>query len=538
MVKSAMNDDMSKYKEIFLSEAHGLVHGMNVTLVQWEKSPNKKTNLQDIFRMAHTLKSIAATMRYQHIAELSHAIEDLLDAIRNDLIQLSDCTDLLFNCIDFLKGSLTHLSEGQPELEAPQLIQKIKTLLTSDVKVSRDATMIPAHSTIESISTIEVKVERLDKLLNLTKELLINKMKLETLSESIQSSELTSTVDIVNRTISELQYHVMQIRLVPIGFVFDRFIRLIRDLAKQQKKEVELQTEGASTELDRSLIDAIGESLAHLLKNAVDHGLETPKVRIEAHKPSTGKILLTAKRIKESILIEVSDDGRGLDLPAIKKEAMNKKILTSPASREEIINSIFSAISTSKKVTAISGRGLGLCIVKKKIETINGTIEVTTEERKGTKFSLTIPLSLAVILVLLIKHANDTYAIQLDSVERLLMVHSKDIKGFINDEAFIYNNKSIPILRLSKLFNLKVSSYLERQSMIVLRKDGSLLGLIVDHLMTTEEIITQPLNAIIKRSKFFSGTALLGSGETILVLDVEQLFLSHSGFKKEESAKI
>ena len=233
-----MNEDIKKYMEAFLSEANAHIKNMNLALINWEKHPDNKKNLQDIFRNAHTFKSISATMGFQKLANLNHAIEDLLDAIHTKKIPLKKCINLLFNCFDFLKENLKEISGGQPELDTEAIIEKINLVLTNNEKQATDLSSIESFSSMESITSIEVNVDRLDKLLNLTKELLINKMRLESLSETIQSSELTATVGILNQTLNELQYYVMQIRLVPIGFVFDRFSRMVRDLAKQQKKQV------------------------------------------------------------------------------------------------------------------------------------------------------------------------------------------------------------------------------------------------------------------------------------------------------------
>ncbi|WP_454784173.1 chemotaxis protein CheA [Legionella sp. WA2024007413] len=520
-----MNEDINKYMEAFLSEANNHIKNMNLALINWEKHPGNKKNLQDIFRNAHTFKSISATMGFQQIANLNHAIEDLLDAIRTKKITLKKCINLLFNCFDFLKENIKKIAKGQPEFDTASLIEKINLILTNNEKQGADLSSLELFSGMESITSVEVNVDRLDKLLNLTKELLINKMRLESLSETLQSSELTATLGSLNQTLNELQYYVMQIRLVPIGFVFDRFSRMVRDLAEQQKKQVEFYTEGREIEVDRSLIDAISESLAHLIKNAIDHGLETSEIRKTRRKSVEGSIKLRAKRQKESVVIEVSDDGAGLDLEAIKTIAVRHNLLSTTAAKAEVTKAIFSGISTAEKVTDISGRGLGLSIVKQTIESINGSIEVETEKGKGTQFIIKIPLTLTVILVLLIRQGNQIYALPLNSIERLITIPYQDIASLLHQESFVYDEMNVPLLRLSVIFKEKVTLEESRQFIVVLRKEEELLGVIVDSLLTTEEIITQPINPTIRGSKLFSGTALLGSGETILIIDVDELFL-------------
>lgn len=534
-----MTIDMNKYKEAFLSEAQAHVNAMNVALVELEKTPKNEKNLHVIFREAHTLKSISAAMDYQNTAKLCHSIEDILDAIRNKKISCSACVDILFSAFDFLKETLNALLAGKPELESQSIMLTINNFLKNEDVNENETDQTRAMentqiNSIEKITSIDVKVERLDRLLNLAEELLVLKMKLESLSAEIQSPELTATVDMVDRSIAELQFQVMQIRLVPIGFVFNRFIRLVRDIAKQQKKEVDLQIEGAEIELDRSLIDEISQALAHLIKNAIDHGIESSEIRLAAKKPAQGKIWLSAKRKKESLTIEVSDDGIGLDFEAIKAKAIEQHLLTSSATHEEIINALYTGLSTSKKVTAVSGRGLGIPIIKQKIESINGKIQVKSEKDNGTTFILNIPLTLAVVQVLLVKSSSRTYAIPINNIERLLTISDNDIKGVFDNEALIYNEKNILILRLSKIFGVSASpSDVNNLPTVVIRKEENALGLIVDSLYSTEEIVMKPINRMIKGSKLFSGSAVLGTGETILILDTEQLFLMSTGLNKK-----
>lgn len=534
-----MNADMNKYKETFLSEAYTHVNGMNLALVDLEKTPENEKYLSAIFREAHTLKSISAAMNYQQTAKLCHSIEDILDEVRHKKIPVSDCADILFSTFDFLKETLNALSVGKPELDSQFIMQKINNFLKSGNDIEGEENQIHSieniqTNAIEKITTIEVKVDRLDRLLNLAEELLVTKMKLESLSTEIQSPELTATVDMIDRSIAELQFHVMQIRLVPIGFVFNRFIRMARDIAKQQKKEVDLQIKGAEIELDRSLIDEISEALAHLIKNSIDHGLESPEVRLAEKKPATGKICLSAQRKKESLLIEVSDDGAGFDFEAIKAKAIDQHLLTSVATHEEVVSALFSGLSTSKKVTAVSGRGLGIPIIKQKIESINGKIQIKSEKGHGTTFMLKIPLTLAVIQVLLVKSSGRTYAIPINNIERLLTISQDEIKGIFDNEAIIYNEKNTLILRLSKIFGVNtLHANLNHQPIVVIRKEENALGLIVDSLYATEEIVMKPISKIIKGSKLFSGSAVIGTGETILILDIEQLFLTSAHFKKK-----
>jgi len=300
---------------------------------------------------------------------------------------------------------------------------------------------------------------------------------------------------------------------------------MVRDLAKQQKKEVNLEMQGSDIELDRVVIDEIGESLVHLLRNAIDHGIETSEVRKKDGKLVQGTIRLTAKRTKSFVIIEVSDDGRGLDLEDIKNIAVKNQILTPQATTEELIQSIFFGVSTTKQVTAVSGRGFGLNIVKNKIESLGGSIKVESEPQMGTTFTLEIPLTLAIIKVLFAKAGGRIYAIPLVNIERLVMVENANIKGMLNYEAIVLDEEDIPITRLNTLFDAP-SSGLPKQPIVIVKKGEDRLGLAVDAFLTTQEIVIKPLNKLVRDNKYFSGSTIIGSGEAVLILDVTNLILT------------
>lgn len=526
-----MSEDLIKYKETFLSEAKERISSMEKSLLKLEKKPAKTEFLSAIFREVHTLKSMAATMDYNNMTKLCHAIEDVLDAIKTKKITANKCIDAMFECFDTLELSLKELSRDAEELNTDALVQKLQILITQK-ETSADYVDKSAAPAVTKVESIEVKVERLDLLMNLAEELLINRMRLDSVEEKLQNPELSTVVDTMGRLVSDLQYNVMQSRLVPIGFVFSRFPRMVRDLAKQQKKEISLEMQGSDLELDRVVIDEISESLVHLLRNAVDHGIETPEVRKKAGKPAQGTIRLTAKRTKGFAIIEIADDGQGLDLEDIKKTAVKDKILPPQATKEELIQSIFFGVSTTKKVTAVSGRGFGLNIVKNKIESLGGSIKVESEPKKGTTFIIEIPLTLAIIKALFIKAGGRTYAIPLASIERLVTVDREDIKGMLNYEAIVLNEEDIPMTRLDTLFNVP-SLGLERQPIAIVRKGTEQLGLAVDAFTTTQEVVIKPLNKLVRKNKYFSGSTIIGSGEVVLILDVSNLMLSKRKVVKE-----
>ncbi len=523
-----MSEDISKYKDTFISEAKEHISSMEKSLLGFEKKPAHTKFLDNIFREVHTLKSMAATMDYQKMSQLCHAIEDVLDAIRKKKIGSEKCIDVLFECFDILESSLKEISSDAEELDTQALVEKLQ-MLTVQKEVTSDYADKSAVSEVRKVETIDVKVERLDLLMNLAEELLINRMRLDSVKEELQNPELSAALDTLGRLVADLQYNVMQSRLVPIGFVFSRFGRMIRDLAKQQKKEVSLEMQGGDIELDRAVIDEIGESLVHLLRNAVDHGIETPEERKKTGKPAQGTIRVTAKRTKSFAIIEVADDGQGLDLEDIKTTAIKNQILSPQATTEELIQSIFFGVSTTKKVTAVSGRGFGLNIVKNKIDSLGGSVKVESETHKGTTFTIEIPLTLAIIKALFIEAGGKTYAIPLASIERLVTVDRKNIKGMLNYEAIILNEKDIPITRLDTLFDAP-SLESQKQLIVIVRKGTEQLGVAVDAFLTTQEIVIKPLNKLVRENRYFSGSTIIGSGEVVLILDVANLMLTKREF--------
>ena len=528
-----MPQDVAQYTELFLSEAKQHLLAMNQALLKLEKSPGKTERLDDLLRALHTLKGMAATMDYDHTARLCHAMEDVVDAIRKHTLQVAACVDVLFECLDAVEATLKALRQNRAELETTALIGKLRALATREAehgtgdkgRGSKDEETDSPSSVVEKMHRIEVKVERLDALMNLTEEFVMTKMRLDRAKERLKDPELEAAVESLGRFVSELQYQVMQARLVPVRFLFNRFPRMVRDLAKAQHKDVDLQMEGEALELDRAVIDEIGESLVHLLRNAVDHGIETPEERRRAGKPSCGTIRLIATQTKEFAVIRVVDDGAGLDVEAIKAMALKGGLLKTGATKEEVTEAIFAGLTTTQQPTAVSGRGLGLNIVKKTIESLGGAITVSSEPRQGTTFTLEIPLALAVIKTLFVEVGGTQYAIPLANIERLVTVTDTQIKGFLEHEAIVLNGTDIPITRLHDLFDVPRRA-LEQQPIVIVRKGEELLGLGVDRLLTTQEVVIKPLSRLVRETRYVAGSTIVGSGEVVLILDVTNLILS------------
>lgn len=400
--------------------------------------------------------------------------------------------------------------------------------------------------------TVRTSVERLDNLMNLVGELITDRNRLfqirsnfeQRLRGDPQVEELTQTTLHIGRITDQLQEEVMRIRMLPIANVFNKFPRLVRDLARKAGKQVELVVRGEETELDRSVIEEISDPLIHLLRNAVDHGLETPEERRAAGKPERGTILLTARHEESRIILTVEDDGRGIDVERIKASAVQKGLLTAAEaaalSRDEAINLIFRpGLSTAKVVTDVSGRGVGMDIVRANIERLNGTITVETWPGQGTQFQITLPLTLAIIPALLVRVGESTFAIPLATVMETLRVPLTGIQTVKGKQVTQLRQHVLPLVRLSQVLGFRTNPSPhpplpiregkgyngQRQEYVVAVRWGRLeMGLLVDALVGEQELVIKPLGRLIGETPGISGAAILGDGRVALIVDVPGLF--------------
>ncbi|HIE33725.1 MAG TPA: chemotaxis protein CheA, partial [Candidatus Altiarchaeales archaeon] len=339
--------------------------------------------------------------------------------------------------------------------------------------------------------------------------------------------EFEKTIDQLSMLTEDIQYEVTEARMIPIGQVFNRFPRMVRDIAKKEKKKVDFSIEGSNIKLDRTILDKIGEPLIHLLRNAVDHGIETPEGRRKSGKDETGKIKLSARREKNSVIIEVTDDGAGFNPNRIREVAIKKGIINEKEaksmSRKEIFELPFlPTFSTSEKVTDISGRGVGLDVVKTRIEEMSGSIKMENQTGKGTRFILELPLTLAIIKCLLVCAGENKYAIPLINISRIVKVKSDGIKHMEGNEIFILDQEDIPLFRLRELFNIPLDRRGDIITVIVERSDGK-VGLGVDRIVGEQELIIKPVAKALKKIKGIAGATILGDGQPALVLDVATL---------------
>jgi len=378
-------------------------------------------------------------------------------------------------------------------------------------------------------SKIRVDIKLLDQLMNSVGELIITKSRLKMMSKEFADREMLITLDQLEHLVNEIHTNLMVARMLPFEIIANRFPRVVRDLSMRAGKEIEFKVSGSEIELDRVILDDIGDPLIHILRNAIDHGIESPAERAEKGKPGKGRINLTATREKESVYIEVDDDGAGIDPQIIKQKAVEKGILNPEQSEilsdDEIIQFIcVPGFSTSETITDISGRGVGMDVVKTQIESIGGTLDITSELGKGSRFSLKLPLTVAIIDVLLTRQNKSMFAFPLSKVDRTLEVSSKNIIVSRNQTLLETAEGIIPLLNLAKVLNMENHTELPSVlNVIIIELKRKKTGLIVDELLGQEEMVIKPLGPPLERIKGFSGVSILGDGQPVLILDILNL---------------
>jgi two-component system chemotaxis sensor kinase CheA len=379
--------------------------------------------------------------------------------------------------------------------------------------------------------TVRVDIEKLDVLMNLVSELIIAKNSLVAAAGQEQNSNsgFNEQIEYLESVTTNLHESVMKVRMVPIESVVQKFPRMIRDLSKTLNKKMELYMTGEETELDRTVVDEIGDPLMHLLRNSADHGLEDSELRIQRGKPPVGSIFLDAYQDGNNVVIEVRDDGNGIDIEAVRNKAIERGTITPEQAanmgEKEVIDLLFlPSFSTAKKVTDVSGRGVGLDVVKSKIESLSGEVEVKTKLGEGSTWTIRLPLTLAIIQALMVVVGNEKYAIALGSIQAIEDIMPEDIKLVENKEVINLRGTVIPLIRMNELLDIESSRPADESLIVVIVKKGDkMAGLVVDELLGQQEIVIKSLGAYIKQCKFISGATILGDGEVALILDANAL---------------
>lgn len=681
--------DTTEYLGVFLDESREHIESLYEQLLNLEKNPDEKEIIDEIFRSAHTLKGMSATMGFNDLSNLTHKLENVFDAIKQEKVFAEpSMIDVMFEAVDMLNEMVEDIASGgdgakdvteivehlkgivhpgesnareaKDEKQAAsekegsksevscslkwidsvdeyeltilresvdqgffnyeiqvtihencllkgarvfmvfELLEKMGEIVKADppveeleeekfeqsftlLYVSKEETDVIRSkifkiSEIEAVDihqldpaifenkaaeenkkklaennqsekkaatktkktskkessvtnkTIRVNIERLDTLLNLFEEFVIDRGRLQQIASELNHRELTETVEHMQRVSEDLQNVILNIRMVPIETVFNRFPRMIRQLSKDLNKDVRVEIIGEETELDRTVIDQIGDPLVHLIRNALDHGIETPEARKQKGKPAQGMLRLEAYHSGNHVYIEITDDGAGINREKVLKKAIEKGIvdekksdqLTDQQVAELILSSGF---STKEKVSSVSGRGVGLDVVKDTIVSLGGKISIDSELHRGTTFSIQLPLTLSIISVLLIELQEEKYAIPLSSIIETAVIHKSEMKQIHQNKVIDFRDKIIPLVFLNDVFSVPSSGKEEDDylSIVIVKKGEQLTGLVVDSFIGQQEVVLKSLGKYLQNTFAISGATILGNGEVALIIDSNQL---------------
>jgi two-component system chemotaxis sensor kinase CheA len=535
--------DVSKYKQAYLDEAKELVEQLNNSLLELEKNPDDAAQIDVLFRVAHTLKGMSAAMGYDNLTDFNHKMEDALSIIRAKKYKATAIfTSLMFQCCDVLEALLQDIEEDKES--NIDLAPYIKALEQKDIFEEGSATALnetgSAKALIPDTRTLRIKSSHLDHLVDLTGELVIERERLEQQIMQLDKPEVEASFNSLKAVISELQQEIMLSRVVPVRNIFSRFNRLVRDAAGPLGKKINFKTQGEEIEIDKTILDDVAEALVHLLRNAVSHGIEPADEREKAGKPQEGEINLIAAKEKDHILIEVKDDGKGIDAQNIRNKIVEKGFLNEEEASlltesETFLFLTRPGFSSQEETSDLSGRGVGLDVVKEKIERMGGRLEIRSKKGEGTIFFLRLPLTMAIIQVLLTELNKQIIAIPINNIIEAISLSDCQIKTVQGNEMAIIHDKVLPLLKLRDVFGINNNDFksLDNSYAVVVESGSHKMGLAVDRLLGRREIVIKPLSEIFKTNKAIGGATVLGDGKVALILDIRSLFEKEEIFKKE-----
>jgi two-component system chemotaxis sensor kinase CheA len=529
--------DTGRYAKLFLSESRENLSEINNALVELERGGSIAA-IDRLFRAVHTMKGMGGAMGYAAVSELSHELETLLDRLRTGSLSVTPVImDTLFAGVDALEqavGLATAATPSQPDVT--DILTRIRTASSEESPqtfTTEFAIMAVAKNAEEAKAPvakahhhIRIDSRRLDALMNLMGELVIARDRIAQIAERVGDEALEEAILRASQIIATLQNEIMNSRMVPVWQVFDRFPRVVRDTARSLGKEVEFRIEGKEIELDRSMLDEMGEPVLHLLRNSLDHGIETPAERKKAGKPPIATLTLTAERDRATVLIRVTDDGRGIDQAKVLPRAKKLGIIdpgTTKLSEEELVRIISRpGFSTAEKVTEISGRGVGFDIVASKVRALGGSLEVHTDSGLGTNVSMRLPLTLAITRALIARVDNEIYAIPITHVLETFALSQPMLQEVKGKEVVAIRDDVFPAIWLREKVGLAASNNAGGQVVLVELADRR-AALIVDEFTGQQEIVVKQFDGVNGSRTLFSGATILGDGAPALIIDASTL---------------
>lgn len=529
VIKSAINDDYQAYSVSVRLEEDSLLKGPRAFLIM-----EKLEQEGDILHTEPTTEALEAGdfdsdfhVIYLTKNDKDRVLENLMGNSEIDKIKVEYFDEdrhmlgeQTFEAlpIEEIVASEESISEGVV-IEEPEAQAVNETVQVESVTKSAQQ----HHNNHNNNQSIRVDLSRLDLFLNLVSELVVYRNQLEEVSTRANIADIKESLEQVSRLTSELQDLVLKIRMQQVKVVFSRFPRMVRDLSNELNKEMDLIITGEETELDKTVVSELSEPLVHLLRNSVDHGIETPEERERLGKDRKGTILLSAFQEGNQVMITIEDDGKGLDPAVIGASAERKGIYTDGLSEEEIQQLIFHpGFSTAKEVTNISGRGVGMDVVKSKITSLGGTIELRSQVNVGTRFIIKLPLTLSIIEALMVRIGNENFAIPLDIVERVVMIREEEIEETLNEEVYEFQGEMIPIIRTNELLGVE-TMHTGKHYAIIVNIDQRYYGILSDELIGQQEIVIKKIDNILQQIRKYQGATILGDGSIALILDINAI---------------
>lgn len=633
--------DLSKYTKLFVTESREYLRTLNEAMLELESDHGKKDLVDQMFRACHTMKGMAGMMNMPAVSELSHALEDVLAAVRDGkIVPEGEVAETMFEGFDALEGMVNSVEKGDPIQPAERLVERLRNLpekakkaaapskerkqaeqkgkketepqvvqvhvafhrkcalpaaramviikeleksahiratdpsedeiehekvfeelvvdlepgehmdvsldrvvAMTDVeevrvgpkgapaeqlrRISKAAAAAPTQDAAP-VQTVRVGMDKLDELLDDVGELVISRSRLVERASTKDDMELQEISSLIDKLTSEIQSKVLGIRMIPLDLVMSRFPRMVRDLSRSQGKEVEFLVEGGDIELDRTVVDRIADPIVHIIRNCIDHGLETAEERAKTGKRAKGLIRIAASKQQDHVLIEISDDGKGIDFDTIRKAAVSRGVMTKEqadaALGRELMELLFRpGFSTKAEVTEISGRGVGLDVVKRGVEELGGTVMINTTKGAGTTISLWLPFTLAIIDAMLVTVAEQMYAIPMSVVAESHSFEHADIRQIRTREVVQLRGEVLPLIRMRDFFSIPRRSDDPSVNAMVVQSRERRAALAVDELLGHQQIVVKGLDRRLRRTKGISGGTILGSGNIALILDVDTI---------------
>lgn len=537
-----MIDELAEIREAFAIESVEMLAEMESSLLALESNPTVGDDFNRLFRAVHTIKGSASIVSADQLEVFCHALEHLLVKVREDQLPLTkDLLTLCLQCHDHARNLIASFESAETELPPrhDQLLTMIAQwqapVVFAAAPTEPDMLQTDEVNTEESAASqkvVRVDAQKLDQLINLVVELVTASSELESHVKQTGDNTSLESASAVSLLVKRIQERAMVFRMVPVGDLFRRFQRLVHDLSGSTAKKIQLITAGAETELDKVMAERLREPLVHLIRNAIDHGIEPPAERQAAGKPATGTIRMNAFQEAGSIVIEVQDDGRGIWRERVLKRAVERGLIRplEAADRDPLALIFEPGFSTMEEATMLSGRGVGMDVVKRTIEELRGKIDVTSIEGQGSCFQLRLPLSLALIDGFMVAVGNDSYILPMELVDETIDLPAEaaaelELRGYLN-----IRGEALPCLDLRTIVTPAEPPPLSRFAVVV-KHDGRRIGLAVDMLMGEVKAVIKPLGRIYRGARIISGATILGDGTIALILDLPELLRSIENYK-------